>query len=93
MTDLTDFLEARMQEWEAQAQRIVAERPLRRALAIDRIVSVRGLINLHSAEGHNCPGRDSEYGRVADYEQDCPTLMLLAYPYRHHKDWRGEWKA
>lgn len=93
MTDLTDFLKARMREREAEASLIPEDWPEVRAFAIDHIVSVGGLTNLHSGEGHDCPGRDGDNGRIADYEQDCPTLMLLAHPYRGHPDWRGEWKA
>jgi hypothetical protein len=93
VSDLTDFLEARMRKREAEAQLIPQDWPDVRSFAIDHLVSVRGLINLHGVAGHDCPGRDGGSGRIADYEQDCPTLMLLAHPYRFHSDWRGEWKA
>ncbi len=93
MSDLTDFLEARMQEHETDADQIPENQPQDRTFLIDYIVSIRGIINLHSGNEHDCPGRDGDNGRIADYEQDCPTLMLLARPYQWHPDWRGEWKS
>lgn len=88
MSDLAEFIEARVDEIEAAAgQRSVLGRL--RDFVISYIVSTRGLVNLHRAPGHDCPDRDGEHGRRVDYEEDCPTLMLLAYPYRDHPDWRG----
>lgn len=97
MTDLTDFINARLDEREGDAHalaRSTAPDAYSRLVFLQNyLVSARGLVNLHRAPHHDCPGRDGDNGRIADYEQDCPTLMLLAHPYRHHPDWRGEWKA
>ena len=97
MSDLTDFINARLNEREDDAHALAkstAPNAYSRLVFLqDYLVSARGLVNLHRDPQHDCPGRDYDGHRIPDYEQDCPTLMLLAHPYRFHPDWRGEWKA
>jgi hypothetical protein len=106
MSDLVEFLRARLDEDEKAAQ--LAKRAIdqdwhlvpARMVYSPRVVladidAKRRIINLHSKGYEDNPGSIAPQGwcTVCDGEPlPCPTLRLLALPYADHPDYRDEWR-
>lgn len=69
---------------EADAEHIAAHDP---QWALDDITAKRGILGRHctmSGPGSACNACEGE-------RWPCETVLWLAWPYRHHPDWRQEW--
>jgi hypothetical protein len=89
MTDLVDFVHARLDDDEAAAYDIARNDPAR---ALADVEAKRRIVAEHARMA-------PRYCRTCDYagEQDgrrygCTTLRLLALPHAGHPDYQEEWR-
>jgi hypothetical protein len=102
VTDIVEFLRARLDEDEAAAAEPLDDWPsglaatqlanrFDPARVLREVEAKRRIVEIHT-DSHECTSAEDNCVWISGEGDHCETLRLLALPYCDHSDYQPEWK-